>query len=188
MVPNSSERAIASTVRTLKLIYYGQTDVGRKRTHNEDNFFLLPEENLFVVCDGMGGHASGEVASQIVVDSMREFYLETSEDPDRTWPFKEAKSKCYESNRMSTAVRLGNYRVHEQSVADPKYKGMGTTCVAMIFREKKIIVGHVGDSRCYRVRGNEIEQLTEDHSLLNDYKKMTKMIYVLSSAFCLLMK
>ncbi len=158
-----------------KLRYAGNTDVGRKRTHNEDNFVLLPEENLFVVCDGMGGHASGEVASQITVDSIKEFYEETGADPDRTWPFKENKERTFEANRLSTAIRLGNNRIHTQSVTDAKYKGMGTTCVAMIFRENKIIVAHVGDSRCYRIRNGQIDQLTEDHSLLNDYKKVTKM-------------
>jgi len=159
----------------VKLSYAGNTDVGRKRAHNEDNFILMPDESLFVVCDGMGGHASGEVASQIAVDTIREFYTDTGKDKDKTWPYKESHKQSYEANRLITSIRLGNNRVHEQSNSAPQYKGMGTTCVAMLFRKGVMVVAHVGDSRAYRVREGEIIQLTEDHSLLNDYKKMTNM-------------
>ncbi len=159
----------------MKITYAGQTDVGRKRKHNEDSFQLVPEENLFIVCDGMGGHASGEVASQLAVDTIKKFYDETTQDPERTWPLKEDKNLDFPTNRLVTAVRLANYRVHEQAQTDPAYQGMGTTCVGLLFTDDRIVVAHVGDSRCYRIRNAEIEQITEDHSLLNDYKKMASL-------------
>ena len=160
---------------TVTVTFSGNTDVGRKRAHNEDNFFLLPEENLYVVCDGMGGHASGEVASQVAVDSMKDFYLATGKDPDKTWPYKEDRAKDHEVNRLATAVRFANRNVHDKAREGAAFKGMGTTVVAMRFLGDRVMIAHVGDSRCYRVRDGKIEQLTEDHSLLNDYKKQVKL-------------
>lgn len=159
----------------MKVNHAGRTDVGRKRSHNEDNYFLLPEQDYFAVCDGMGGHASGEVASQIAVDTMQQFFVETNEDEDKTWPYKEDRAKDYHSNRVASSIRLANYRVYEQAQSDAAYQGMGTTCVAMHFIDGKVVVAHVGDSRCYRVRSGGIDLLTEDHSLLNDYKKMATL-------------
>jgi len=159
----------------LKIFYAGSTDVGRKRAHNEDNFDLLPDENLFVVCDGMGGHASGEVASKIAVDSLQDFFTATAKDPDKTWPFKEDRTQNYEANRLMTAIRFANRNIHDKAAEDMSFKGMGTTIVALCFFNRKVAVAHVGDSRCYRIRNGVIEQLTEDHSLLNDYKKQVQL-------------
>lgn len=159
----------------LRIIYAGNTDVGRKRAHNEDNFDLLPDENLFVVCDGMGGHASGEVASLIAVESLQEFFEVTTKDPDKTWPYKEDRTQNYEANRLMAAIRFANRNIHDKATQDVSFKGMGTTIVALCFFNRKVAVAHVGDSRCYRIRNGEIVQLTEDHSLLNDYKKQVKL-------------
>ncbi|MEB2314008.1 MAG: Stp1/IreP family PP2C-type Ser/Thr phosphatase [Sorangiineae bacterium] len=153
----------------------GQTDVGRKRNHNEDNFAILAEYGLYVVADGMGGHASGEVASKMAVDTLQEFFAATADDPERTWPYKMDRSKGYEENRLITGIKLCNLRIYEQAQRNSKQRGMGTTLVALFAVEDGVYVAHVGDSRVYRVRNEKIEQLTEDHSLLNDYKKMKKL-------------
>jgi protein phosphatase len=159
----------------MKLLYAGATHVGMKRDHNEDNFMLMPVQNLFAVADGMGGHASGEVASQIAVESVRQFFEDTFSDEDITWPFKLDKQMGYLENRVATSVKLANKNIFESALADPRRKGMGTTFVGFVATQDSVVIGHVGDSRCYRVRDGGIEQLTEDHSLLNDYKKIQKL-------------
>ena len=159
----------------LRIEVAGQTDVGRKRSHNEDNFAIFSEFGLYIVADGMGGHASGEVASKMAIDTMKEFFSATSEDPERTWPYKMDRSKGYEENRLITGVKLSNLRIYETAQKNSKQRGMGTTLCALFAVEDGIYVAHVGDSRAYRIREGKIEQLTEDHSLLNDYKKMKKL-------------
>ena len=167
----------------MKIQYAGATHVGMKRDHNEDNLMLLPELNLFVVADGMGGHSSGEVASRISVDTLKTFFEETEGDDDITWPFKLTKDLSYEENRLVSAVKLANRNIFETALADVRFKGMGTTFVGMLTTADDAIIAHVGDSRCYRVRDNQIEQITEDHSLLNDYKKIQKMTPEEEAAF-----
>jgi len=159
----------------MKLIAAGQTNVGRKRSHNEDNLLLVANENLFVVADGMGGHASGEVASQLAVECMSDFFKRTSENDEITWPFKEEKGLKYEENRLVCSIKLANLRIFETAHSEARLKGMGTTIVTMLFTNGTGYLGHVGDSRAYRIRSGVIEQLTEDHSLLNDYIKANKL-------------
>jgi protein phosphatase len=161
----------------MRLIHAGTTDVGRKRPHNEDAYLLLPEENLFCVADGMGGHASGEVASRLAVEEMAEFFRLTGADEEATWPYKMDPARSYDENRLLTAVKLANLRIHERAQADAKLRGMGTTLVAASFPKggRTLLVAHVGDSRVYLFRGGAIRQLTEDHSLLNDYLRTKKL-------------
>jgi protein phosphatase len=159
----------------LRIEVAGQTDVGRKRAHNEDNFAILAEYGLYIVADGMGGHASGEVASQLAVDTMREFFASTADDPDRTWPYKMDRDRGYEENRLLTGIKLSNLRIFEAAKNNPKQKGMGTTICALFVSAEGVYTAHVGDSRVYRVRDGVMEQLTEDHSLLNDYMKMKQL-------------
>ncbi|MFP2963103.1 Stp1/IreP family PP2C-type Ser/Thr phosphatase [Myxococcus sp. 1LA] len=153
----------------------GSTHVGMKRNHNEDNFLMLPEEFLFCVADGMGGHSSGEIASRIAVDELGEFYKLTSKDQDCTWPFKMDKTRNYDENRLATGIKLANARIFEKASSESKYKGMGTTIVTAHFTQNAVYVGHVGDSRVYYFRGGALKQVTEDHSLLNDYLKAKKL-------------
>lgn len=153
----------------------GETNVGRKRNHNEDNFALLTEFGLYMVADGMGGHASGEVASKMSIDALGEFLHETSDDPERTWPYKMDRSKGYEENRLITGVKLANLRIYQTSQRDGKKRGMGTTFVGLYAADDGLYIAHVGDSRCYRFRAGRLEALTEDHSLLNDYIKMKRL-------------
>ena len=146
-----------------------------KRTHTEDNFSILEDSGLYIVADGMGGHASGEVASKMAVDALKEFFAATANDPERTWPYKMDRSKGYEENRLITGIKLANLRIYESAQRDPRQRGMGTTIVTMFAVEDGVYVAHVGDSRVYRIREKQIEQLTEDHSLLNDYIKMKRL-------------
>ncbi len=153
----------------------GQTDVGRKRAHNEDSFAIYAEHGLYMVADGMGGHASGEVASRMAIETMRDFFAATAGDPEKTWPYKMDRSKGYEENRLITGVKLSNLRIYQNARENPKQRGMGTTIVALFAVEDGLYIAHVGDSRVYRIRRGTMTQLTEDHSLLNDYKKMKKL-------------
>jgi protein phosphatase len=159
----------------LRIEVAGETNVGMKRTHNEDNFSILEESGLYIVADGMGGHASGEVAAKMAVDSLKEFFAATANDPERTWPYKMDRSKGYEENRLITGIKLANLRIYESAQRDPRQRGMGTTIVTMFAVEDGVYIAHVGDSRIYRLREGKIEQLTEDHSLLNDYIKMKRL-------------
>ena len=159
----------------LRIEVAGETNVGMKRNHNEDNFSIIEEAGLYIVADGMGGHASGEVASQMAVEALREFFAATAQDPERTWPYKMDRSKGYEETRLITGIKLANLRIYESAQRDPRQRGMGTTIVSLFAVEDGVYMAHVGDSRGYRVRDGKIEQLTEDHSLLNDYIKMRRL-------------
>ena len=159
----------------MKLKFAGTTHVGVRRKHNEDNLAMVGEQRLYVVADGMGGHACGEVASQIAVDTMGSFYQDSASDRDLTWPCQEDSELSYAENRLQAGIKLANLRIFEMALEDTKYKGMGTTVVVAYFHDSMVSIAHVGDSRVYRFRGGELTQLTEDHSLLNDYKKMTTL-------------
>jgi protein phosphatase len=159
----------------MKVQFAGQTDVGLKRNHNEDSYLLLADHNLYMVADGMGGHSSGEVASRMAVETLAQFFRDTAEDEDVTWPYRFDKGQTYEENRLATGVKLANLRIHESAASNNKQKGMGTTLVTLRFAREGMVIGHVGDSRCYRVRNGQIEALTEDHSLLNDYIKLKQL-------------
>ncbi len=153
----------------------GNSHVGMKRNHNEDNFLLFPEQRLFCVADGMGGHSSGEVASKIAVDEMAGFFDRTGRDEDATWPYKLDRTRTYDENRLVTGIRLANLRIFERAQVEARYKGMGTTIVSILFTKDSTLVGHVGDSRVYMFRDGQLTQVTEDHSLLNDYIKARKL-------------
>lgn len=158
-----------------RVLVAGLTDIGKKRTHNEDTFMIVEEEQLYMVADGMGGHASGEVASKLAVDSIREFFQATSADPEATWPYKMDKTMGYEENRLITGIKLANRRIFEASRQETRLRGMGTTIVSLFAVRDGCLIGHVGDSRVYRMRDGKVDQMTEDHSLLNDYLKMKPM-------------
>jgi serine/threonine protein phosphatase PrpC len=154
----------------VRIRYAAKTDVGMKRAHNEDYFALIEDEQLFLVADGMGGHASGEVASKLAADVIGEFYRH-SKDQDATWPYRYDHSLSYVENRMVASIRLANKRIHESASKNPQLRGMGTTIVTFIVKGDQGFVAHVGDSRCYRVRNGSIKAMTRDHSLLEDYKE-----------------
>ena len=159
----------------MRVRFSGDSNVGMKRAHNEDSFFLPDSERLYIVADGMGGHASGEVASRMAVDTIADFFTVTQDDQQLTWPYKMDHGNRYDENRLITAIKLANLQIYEPAQKDPRCHGMGTTVVSRSSSTGRSIVGHVGDSRLYRLRDGEFEQLTEDHSLLNDYIKMKNL-------------
>jgi len=166
--------SISFEVGQFRIRFSGATDIGRVRDHNEDDILIGEELPLAAVSDGMGGHACGEVASRIAVQTLDQFYRETSELPPPTWPFRIPQMHV-ERDRMSSAVQLANTRIHEAGITDPSKEGMGCTLDAIYFAQGRSYIGHVGDSRVYRLRGDQISQLTEDHSLLNDYRRMKEL-------------
>lgn len=153
----------------MDFIAAGLTDVGMQREHNEDAFCILPDEALFVIADGMGGHRAGDVASQLATATLTSFFNETVRS-DTTWPFSFDPHLSMAENRLVTAIKLANRRIFEASMQDATVHGMGTTVVGALFSRKanRFYIAHVGDSRAYRLRKGELTQLTRDHSLLND--------------------
>jgi serine/threonine protein phosphatase PrpC len=141
----------------------GLTHVGRQRQHNEDSFLVENTARLFLVADGMGGHAAGEIASRIAVDSISEFILHTKED-DGTWPHAYDERFKRSTNRLMAAVRMANTRVLEAMRKDARLRGMGTTVVAAIADGDMMSFAHVGDSRAYMIRDNTLTRITNDHS------------------------
>jgi PPM family protein phosphatase len=156
----------------MRVRFAGETNVGMKRAHNEDAYFLPSDERLCLVADGMGGHASGEVASKMAIDTISGYYRDTFDEQELTWPYKMDRGFRHHVNRLTTSVKLANLSIHEEAQSNPNCKGMGTTLVACYFLDDALIMAHVGDSRIYRLREGIFDQLTEDHSLLNDYIKM----------------
>ncbi len=158
------------TNRRIKVRAAGMSDVGLQREHNEDSFLLLAEHDLFIVADGMGGHRAGDVASRLATDTIADFFRSTANE-DVTWPYHFDTTLSDEENRLLTGIRIANRQIFERSVRSREYQGMGTTMVSALFAPERgrVYIGHVGDSRCYRVRGNEIRLMTRDHSLVNDY-------------------
>jgi PPM family protein phosphatase len=154
----------------MRVIAAGVTDVGLQREHNEDSFCLLGEFSLFLVADGMGGHRSGDVASRMATSAIASFFRSSSGE-DATWPFHFDTSRSIEENRLITGIKLANRHIYDVSNRNNEHQGMGTTIVGILFspERQRLYVGHVGDSRCYRLRHGELQLLTRDHSLINDY-------------------
>ncbi|HXJ84306.1 MAG TPA: PP2C family serine/threonine-protein phosphatase [Candidatus Methylomirabilis sp.] len=146
---------------------HGVTDVGRRRSLNEDA--ILAGETLFVVCDGMGGHKAGEVASRLAIDVIDGFVKRSGEDPEITWPYGFHRGVSFDGNRLRTAIKLANRGVFRKAGSSDDYTGMGTTVVAAIVSRTRpqMTFAHVGDSRIYLIRGGAILQLTRDDSWAN---------------------
>ncbi len=144
--------------------FHGQTDVGRRRKLNEDTIFA--RDGLFVVCDGMGGHKAGEVASQLAVDVIASFIKRSAEDAEITWPYGFVTRASLDGNRLRTAVKLANRAVLRKAASSDDYRGMGTTVVASLITpgQRQFTYANVGDSRIYLIRSSIILQLSHDDS------------------------
>ena len=143
---------------------YGRTDVGRRRKINEDSFLVSPETSLYAVCDGMGGHNAGEVASKMAIETISAFVERSAVEKEITWPWGLDANVSFEANRLKTAIRLANARVYQAADNREELTGMGTTVVAVLVSPGLVTIGSAGDSRCYRVRDGELSQLTRDDS------------------------
>ena len=157
------------TKQRLRTRFSAASDVGLMRDRNEDSFLVYPLYRFAAVADGMGGHLSGDVASSLAIATLKDFYANTV-GPDGTWPFPYDNDLTDEENCVVVGVRLANQHVFGRARQASNESGMGTTVVAVMFTPdaRQVIVGHVGDSRCYRVRDSRITQLTSDHSLVSE--------------------
>jgi protein phosphatase len=166
--------SISFLVGTQRIRFAGKTDVGQVRAHNEDAISLPSEMALAVLADGMGGHAAGEVASELAVETIEGYFRDSSEALPPSWPIRFANTE-HERDRVTTAIKLANARIWAAAQADSGKRGMGCTVDLIHFAYGRVYVGHVGDSRVYRLRAGRLDQVTEDHSLLNDYRRMKDM-------------
>ena len=143
---------------------FGLSETGPVRHMNEDSFISAEDLRLFIVADGMGGHAAGEVASRVAVESIENFIRRSHETTDFSWPFGIDPTMSYEANRLKTAVSLANRRINRLAENHDDYLGMGTTVVCALLTGNQLVVAHVGDSRLYLRNGNGLTQLTSDDS------------------------
>lgn len=137
----------------------GLSDVGRSRNHNEDHFEIVDDGRLCVVADGMGGHGHGDLASRIAVDAILEHVRDSPGG---------VGDKATRPRLLEEAINSAHRRLLERVAADDELLGMGTTAVVMLVDDAGAVVGHVGDSRAYRLRQGALEQLTDDHSWVNE--------------------
>lgn len=145
----------------MKIVSAGVTNIGRKRKVNQDSFLMEPGSQLFVVADGMGGHAGGETASKLTVETVVQSILND----------KASNLNAEPGDLVMGAIHRANTAVHSTAEKNKTLAGMGTTVVTMYFTAGKLFVGHVGDSRVYMARKKQLWQLTKDHSLVNEKLK-----------------
>lgn len=146
-----------------------RTDPGLRRSSNEDSFCTRGDLGLFMVADGMGGHVAGEVASRMAVETIQNFIQETAgADKNRTWPFPFEAALSLEANRLKAAFRLANRQIANASADAADLRGMATTASALLGGRTNACVAHVGDSRVYAMRGGTLQQVTEDHSWVEE--------------------
>jgi serine/threonine protein phosphatase PrpC len=155
----------------MRIFSWGCTDVGMKRDHNEDSYLIAPELNLFVVADGMGGHAGGEMASGISVRTVDKVVRNQRELVDPKTEHEGSIERSPVAKLLSDSVRAACNAVYAKSQEVRELQGMGTTTTTMVFHGGYGFIAHVGDSRCYLVRDGRILQLSEDHSLVNEQLK-----------------
>jgi PPM family protein phosphatase len=148
---------------------FGMSDIGSARSSNEDSFGTSDALCLYTVADGMGGHAAGEVASKMAVETILEYMSSTEGEPDITLPFSIPGNLPLVAKRLVAAGKMANQKIFQLGQKEPKYSGMGTTVVSLLVNGNTAFISHAGDSRAYLIRGDTIQQITHDHSLVKDY-------------------
>lgn len=144
----------------------GITDRGRVRNSNQDAFLIDNQEGLYVVADGMGGHAGGEIASGLCISSIKEYFKNQAVSDEREGALVRPKMSLL--NTLTGAINFSSTRIYEKALEQPLLKGMGTTATAVKIEDSFLYIGHVGDSRLYLIRCGYIYQLTNDHSLVSE--------------------
>jgi serine/threonine protein phosphatase PrpC len=150
----------------VQIVSGGVTNVGRVRANNEDCFKIVEALNLFVLSDGMGGEAHGEIASALAVETVVKHCLETENDPAMTVFGDMPAGWSEKTKRLSSAVHLANKSIYDSAQEHPEQHGMGATLTAAWIDGSKLSIAHVGDSRAYLLRSGTLQQLTSDHSLV----------------------
>ena len=146
---------------------YARTDVGPVRENNEDNMLIDIDTGLFIVADGMGGHASGEVASEIAVQTVKEIILEGN-DPEETRINRPLDEEESIRERLRYAMNQASIRIRQRAFQNPEHRGMGTTLTVLLIEEEIAHFSHVGDSRLYLFRNDNLRRLTRDHTVVQN--------------------
>lgn len=157
---------------TLALEVAGKTDVGCVRTNNEDNFGYDSRCGIFVVCDGMGGQAAGEVASKMAVDLLLDYFRRTDAATGARGNTNGSQAASANAKSLAAAIQLANGAIYDAGNGQVGRAGMGSTIVAALVRGHSLSIGHVGDSRIYLIRQGTIQQLTQDHSLVMEQVRL----------------
>ena len=154
--------------RPMKLLIQAaaMTDIGVVRTNNEDNFGYDLRHGIFIVCDGMGGQAAGELASEIAVETVLNHYDRSADDRGTQVFGSGFENVSEQANTLADAIQLANQAIHQAAARYAAQKGMGSTVVAVSAKGNRFSIANVGDSRIYLIRGDGIQQLTNDHSLV----------------------
>jgi protein phosphatase len=161
----------------LHLEVAGRSDIGCVRANNEDNFGYDTRYGVYVVCDGMGGQAAGEVASKIAVDAVLNYFRDQAKKETSEQPVASPDGPTPLAKSIATAISNANRAIHEAAAKNTSRSGMGSTVAVVSIDGDHFAVGHVGDTRIYLVRDQRIEQLTNDHSLVAEHVRrglMTK--------------
>jgi len=154
--------------KTLPLAACGFSHPGRQREENEDSFGSFIDARLFVVADGMGGHNAGEVASVMAIDALETFFRSYHADPRQAWPHAVKPELSLGANLLRVGIKVANDRIRAAAKQDRAKSRMGTTIVAVAVGDAQLTIAHAGDSRAYRLRGDELARLTRDHSLIEE--------------------
>lgn len=158
----------------MKIISFGKTDTGLVRTKNEDSFCSEEDIGLFIVADGIGGHAAGEIASAMAVEVIKDYMRKSLTGKEQF--IKDVNTRFLEvTNRISSGIELANQKIYKTSQDSPKFSSMGTTIAVALLTGCRLSIAHVGDSRIYLVRDNSLLRLTDDHSVISEHIKQGLM-------------
>lgn len=168
--PPQAPSSEALPVAPADLEGFGFSHPGRQRDDNEDAFGLFAEDRLFVVADGMGGRAAGDVAARLAVDALSDFFRHQHANPRAAWPFPIDRNVSFGANLLRVGLKVANQAIRQAAAADPQLHRMAATAGAIALGETQAVIAHVGDVRVYRLRAGKLARLTRDHSVLEEMR------------------